>query len=46
MRVGRDPAALVQRDAGLGKAEPVGVGLAAGGDQHDVRLDGLGSRRP
>ena len=42
MLVDDDPAALVERDAGLLEAEARGVGPAADGDEHDIGLERLG----
>ena len=39
--IDHDAAALVELDADFLEAEPVGVGHAADGDQHDVGLDGF-----
>ncbi len=43
MRVGEDAALVVALDADHVEAEPLRVGDTADGDEHDVRLDRLGS---
>ena len=41
MRVGLHAAAFVQRDAGFREAEPLHIGAAADGQQHDISLQRL-----